>query len=436
MYLSKRLATACLAAATAALIATPAAPAAAGAVPAVYADTETPALYDDAAGGDANADDPAIWFDAADPGASLVIATAKQGGLRVHGLDGHTIQSLPAPVAPGPDAEPGRFNNVDLLAGLKAGGKRSDVAVVSDRGRDRLRIYSIDRSHPGAPLTDITDPAAPRVFSATEAEVDEQQTAYGLATWRDSATGRYYALTSQRHTTRMALLELTATASGKVTYHRVRTLDLPASFDIGGTSWTPCDEPGRAPQVEGMVVDPERGILYAAQEDVGIWRMRADLTGPSRMVDKVREFGVPGTYDPVTDECTAGADPGAGGKRITADVEGLTIYQDKNGKGYLLASSQGDNTFVAYERQGDNGYVGRFRVAPDASGAPGAVDGSEECDGAAVLNAPLGSGYPHGLLVVHDGFNAPDETGEDGEVRTNTNFKYVDWDDVADALDD
>ncbi|MFI6864298.1 phytase [Streptomyces sp. NPDC050421] len=435
MHLPRRLTTACLAAATAALIATPANPAAAANTPSVYATSETPALFDDAAGGDANADDPAIWFDAADPDASLVIATAKQGGLRVHDLGGNEIQSIQAPAAPGPDNEPGRYNNVDLLAGLKIKGSRTDIAVVSDRGRDRLRIYGIDRNHPDAPLTDLTDPAAPRVFSATEADVDDQQTAYGLATWRNASNGRYYALASQRHTTGLALMELTATAAGTVTYHRVRTLALPSSFDIGnGTSWTPCDEPGRTPQVEGMVVDTERGVLYAAQEDVGIWRMRADLTGSPRIVDKVREFGVPGTYDPVTDECTAGTDPGVGGKRITADVEGLTIYREGDDEGYLLASSQGDNTFIAYEREGDNDYVGNFRVAP-AAGAD-AIDGSEECDGAAVLNAPLGDAYPHGLLVVHDGFNAPDVTGEDGEVRTDTNFKFVDWDDVADALDD
>lgn len=435
MHLPRRLTTACLAAATAALIATPANPAAAANTPSVYATSETPALFDDAAGGDANADDPAIWFNAADPDASLVIATAKQGGLRVHDLGGNEIQSIQAPAAPGPDNEPGRYNNVDLLSGLKIKGTRTDIAVVSDRGRDRLRIYGIDRDHPDAPLTDLTDPAAPRVFSATEADVDDQQTAYGLATWRNASNGRYYALASQRHTTGLALMELTATANGTVTYHRVRTLALPSSFAIGnGTVWTPCDEPGRTPQVEGMVVDAERGVLYAAQEDVGIWRMRADLTGTPHIVDKVREFGIPGTYDPVTDECVAGADPGVGGKRITADVEGLTIYREDDGEGYLLASSQGDNTFVAYEREGDNDYVGNFRVAP-AAGA-GAIDGSEECDGAAVLNAPLGDDYPDGLLVVHDGFNAPDVTGEDGEVRTNTNFKFVDWNDVADALDD
>ncbi|MER7726302.1 phytase [Streptomyces sp. NPDC096323] len=435
MHLSRRLTTVCLAAATAALMATPANPAAASDTPSVYAVSETPALYDDEAGGDANADDPAIWFNAADPDASLVIATAKQGGLRVHDLDGNQIQSIQAPPAPGPDNEPGRFNNVDLLSGLKVNGSRTDIAVVSDRGRDRLRVYKIDRHHPDAPLTDLTDPAAPRVFSATEADVDDQQSAYGLATWRNASNGRYYALASQRHTTSLALMELTATANGTVTYHRIRTLALPASFGIGnGTQWTPCDEPGRTPQVEGMVVDPERGVLYAAQEDVGIWRMRADLTGSPHMVDKVKEFGIPGTYDPVADECTAGADPGVGGERITADVEGLTIYREDDGEGYLLASSQGDNTFVAYEREDNNDYVGNFRVAP-ATGA-GAIDGSEECDGAAVLNAPLGDEYPDGLLVVHDGFNAPDETGEDGEIRTNTNFKFVDWDDVADELDD
>ncbi|MEU1486439.1 phytase [Streptomyces sp. NPDC005752] len=47
----------------------------------------TAELYDDEAGGNADADDPAIWRDDAHPGRSLVVATAKEGGLRVYGLD-------------------------------------------------------------------------------------------------------------------------------------------------------------------------------------------------------------------------------------------------------------------------------------------------------------------------------------------------------------
>ncbi|MFH8368366.1 phytase [Streptomyces sp. NPDC018031] len=399
-------------------------------LPAVTPRAETQPLYDDDAGGNADADDPAIWRNAADPGRSLVIATAKEGGLRVYDLGARQVQAVPAPPATGPDDAPGRFNNVDLVHGLKLPSGRTDLAVTTDRGNDRLRIYRIDRDRPGGPLTDVTDPAAPLVFSADQQEVDEQRTAYGLATWTDRATGRSYALVSRRERTGVALLELTATPAGTVGYRTIRTLDLPSVFRLpNGSDWSPCAEPGELPQVEGMVVDPADGTLYAGQEDVGIWRMRADLTGTPVLVDRVREYGVPATYDEPTDECVAGADPGFGGTRLAADVEGLTLLTESDGDGRLLASSQGDDTFAAYdrERSDDNEYEGGFRV----TAASPVLDGSEECDGAAVLNAPLGSRYPHGLLVVQDGR----ETPADGD-RGATGFKFVALEDVLDALDD
>lgn len=195
-------------------------------LPAVGATAETAALYDDEAGGNANADDPAIWRNAADPGRSLVVATAKEGGLRVYGLDARLVQSVPAPAAATEDDAPGRFNNVDLVTGLRTPAGRTDVAVVSDRGNDRLRIYRVDPSRPGGPLKDVTDPGAAPVFSADQAEINEQRTAYGLATWQDRSSGRSYALVSRRNTTDLALLELRPTAAGTVGYRLVRTLSL------------------------------------------------------------------------------------------------------------------------------------------------------------------------------------------------------------------
>ncbi|MGI5349891.1 phytase [Streptomyces sp. CA-250714] len=403
------------------------------ALPAVQPRAETPTLYDGEAGGNADADDPAIWRNPADPDASLVVATAKEGGLRVYDLAARQVQSVPAPPASGPDDAPGRFNNVDLVQGLRLGSGRSDLAVTTDRGHDRLRFYRIAPDRSGGPLTDVTSPEAPPVFSSGQDEINEQRTAYGLATWTDPSTGRSWALVSRRNTTRVALLELTPTAAGKVTYRTVRTLDLPASFRLpNGDSWSPCGEPDEQPQVEGIVVDPADGTLYAGQEDVGIWRMPADLTGTPRLVDRVREYGVPATYDEETEECVPGADPGYGGEHLSADVEGLTLLTEADGDGYLLASSQGDNTFAAYdrERDGDDGageHEGGFRV----TAAGRTLDGSEECDGAAVLNAPLGKRYPHGLLVVQDGHDTPG----DGD-REATGFKFVDLGDVRESLDD
>ncbi|MEY7976553.1 phytase [Streptomyces pilosus] len=399
------------------------------ALPSVTPRTETPVLHDDDEGGNADADDPAIWRNAAAPGRSLVVATAKEGGLRVYDLGARLVQSIAAPPAAGEDDAPGRFNNVDLLHGLRLSSGRADLAVTSDRGHDRLRFYRIDRDRAGGPLTDVTDPAAPPVFSRDQAEINDQRTAYGLATWTDPATGKSYALVSRRERTRVALLELLPAAGGKVTYRKIRTLDLPSAFRLpDGTAWSPCGEPGELPQVEGMVVDSANGMLYAGQEDVGIWRLRADLTGTPKLVDKVREYGVPGTYDEETEECTPGADPGYGGTRISADVEGLTLLTESDGDGYLIASSQGDNTFAAYDRELEdaNEYEGGFRIMA----ASDTLDGSEECDGAAVLNAPLGSKYPNGLLVVQDGHDTPG----DGD-RAATNFKFVDLGKVTDALD-
>jgi 3-phytase len=344
------------------------------------------------------------------------------------------VQSLPAPRPAAEDDAPGRYNNVDLVTGLRTTTGRADVAVVSDRGNDRLRIYRIDPSRPGGPLTDITDPAAAPVFSTDQADINDQRTAYGLATWQDKSTGRTYALVSRRERTRLALVELKPTASGTVTYRKVRTLDLPASFRLpNGTMWSPCAEPGELPQVEGMVVDPATGTLYAGQEDIGIWRMRADLTTEPVLVDKVREYGVPGVYDEATEECTAGADPGFGGERLSADVEGLTLFQEPDGDGYLFASSQGDDTFALYDREvsENNEYEGGFRVGA----ASATLDGSEECDGAAVLNAPLGSRYPNGLLIVQDGHETPEVPDGEGGTRTATGFKFVDLRAVVDAAD-
>ncbi|MFJ3965594.1 phytase [Streptomyces sp. NPDC090036] len=398
-------------------------------LPRVSASVETPSLFDDEAGGNANADDPAIWRNAKNPDRSLVIATAKEGGLRVYDLDGRQVQSLPAPAPPREGDMPGRFNNVDLISGLRFPDGRHDVAVVSDRGRDQLRVYRIDPKRPTAPLVDVTDEtAAPHVFSAGQDEVNEQRTAYGLAAYTDRRSGRSYAVTSRRHATALALAELLPNAGGKVGYRTVRTTSLPSSFTLpDGKTWAPCAEPGEEPQVEGMAIDPDTGDLYAGQEDVGIWKLDAHLRSPARLTEKVRSYGVPGTWNPGTEECTAGDDPGFGGRHIAADVEGLTIWRDPGQparRGYLLASSQGDDTFAVFDREHGNAYVRGFRIGDGAG--PSSPDGAQESDGAAVTSEPLGRKFPNGLLVVQDGHNTPATTGPDGEARTDTDFKFVD----------
>jgi 3-phytase len=367
---------------------------------------ETPTLFDDEAGGDADADDPAIWVHPTDKARSLVIVTAKNGGLRVYDLRGRELQAIATPPAPGPDDESGRFNNVDLLG---------DLAVVSDRGRDQLRFYRIDGA--SGRLTDVTAPGVPFAFSADQAEVNEQRTAYGVATYRDP-DGHSYVVVSRRSTPEVGIFRVVKVGQ-KYTYRKVGGLTLPSSFRLpDGTTWSPCADPGDGPQVEGMVVDPATGIAYLAQETVGFWRVpiaQGRFRAAPRIVEHTMEYGIPAAFDPDEDDCVVdyAADPGFGG-RIAADVEGLTIYRTGWLSGTLVVSSQGDDTFFTYDRL-TNRPRSRFEVVDGPL-----VDGSQECDGASVVSTPL-PGYPGGLLVVHDGENTPDVYD-----RPNTNFKYLD----------
>ncbi len=400
----------------------------------VRARFETPSYFDDDAGGNADADDPAIWRNAASPNDSIVVGTLKNGGLTVFNLLGSELQRIPAPAAPAPGAEPGRFNNVDVLQGVAVGDRTVDIAVTTDRGRDRLRIYAIDPrgAQAGAQaLTDITSDAAPRLFSPTEEAVDEQRTGYGMALWADPDGGAPLVVVSQRHETRLGLFRLGVDATGKVTYHPVSTVDLPAKFEIGGGTWAPCEDPGERPQVEGMVVDRTDNVLYAAQEDIGVWRIPLTTQGfgDQALVERTRQYGQPAVYDEQAGECVVtGPESPEAGEHLTADAEGLTIAYTGDGR-KLVASSQGDSTFVGYRITPDGlAHLGGSRIVDGRS-----IDGVQESDGATVTTEPLGDQFPQGLLVVHDGQNTPESTGPDGEVRTDTNFKLIRWEAFARA---
>ncbi|SDE52322.1 phytase [Glycomyces harbinensis] len=377
---------------------------------AVTAKLETPALYDE---NDADADDPAIWVDEDDPEDSLVITTAKEAGIYVYDLEGNEVQHIEPREAPGEDDAPGRYNNVDLISDFKLDGEKVDLAVASDRGMDTLGVFKIEDGE----LEDVTAASGPLIFSENQEEINGEKTAYGLATWQDRSGA--YALVSRNAVSEVALLKLKADGD-EVTWQKVRTLDLPAEFNLpNDTTWSPCDDTGQEAQVEGMVVDKTTGTAYLGQELVGIWKVDADLKGDAELVDTAIEFGLPGVYDPETDECEYGTNPGYGGEHLHTDIEGLTIYYTSRDKGYLLASSQGDDTYGVYEIEGDNDYLGNFGIES------GKVDSTQHSDGADVVNVSL-PGYRGGLLVVQDGDNTPE-----GSEESSTNFKFVAWNEVV-----
>ncbi|GGA23935.1 phytase [Okeania sp. KiyG1] len=362
-------------------------------IPVVYPTVETPDTNRIETGIDS--DDPAIYVHPNNPNQSLVISTLKDAGLAVYDLDGEVLQEI-SPDTPGDI----RFNNVDIVYNFQIGDETVDLAVATDRANDTLAIWSIDPQT--RQLTNITAAELSNPATSIFGIDDGEQTAYGLATYTNPNTGATYAYISQADGDQIAQLELTTNENGTVSATEVRRLTVP--IPDGGE----LDDA----QVEGMVVDRESGVLYVGQENFGIWRFDAEVDGS--------------TDGTIVDEI---------GENIQADVEGLTIYYADNSNGYLLASSQGDNTFAVYDRQGNNEYIGNFFIGDFAN-----IDGAEESDGADVINVPLGNNFPNGLLVVQDGANEPEvvlQDPEDGEIQNfNTNFKFIPWENVANAFEE
>lgn len=411
----------------------------------VTATLETRSHFDDAAGLNTDVDDPAIWIHPTDKTKSIVAATLKEGGLDVYDLSGALLQHIAAGPAPAcaskqlncDDNSAGRFNNADIIYNFQLGKEKVDLVVVSDRGLDKVVIYRVNQGkHVMAPLTDITAADQAFIFAANQDEVNEGFTAYGLATVK---TDRTYAYVSQNSTPKIAQLELYDNGQGQVAYRSVQTLVFPHSFPLpNGKQWTPCagDDIDK-PQFEGMVADVEHDTLYLAQENVGVWR--ASLSTPAdqnqwKLFAKVQDFGTPYTRTWIEEEqeynCALdhANDPGFGNQELQADAEGLTLYQASKGKGYLLVSSQGNNTVALYDRENNNQYVDSFTVVD------GAVDGVNETDGMMVVNVNLGGNFQQGLLVMQDGQNDPKVFNDQGEYREGSNFKYISWGDVAKSL--
>jgi 3-phytase len=443
-----------------------------------------------------DADDPAIWVNRRRPAGSLVIGTAKDAGLLVYDLRGRLRQAILPPNAPqvlpadpptpaGVNLAPdnpcpdsgsgetfGRFNNVDIAYDVPLGrghrAPRADVAIVSDRGCDRIRFYRIDPGADGGPLIDITAPDVPRVFpyrydqpSAVQPSgdregwrdnpLDDQNTVYGLTVAQDDGL---HVFVSQRERGLIRQLRVSAGQSGLLTYERTATLLFDTSFTLRDDQgaeylWTPCREAVQEePQSEGLVYDGANDTLYVAFETIGLYRLplehiRRGFTrvGASKLIEPIRSFGRPYRATPDDDEfeCEYGAEPepsdvsapGSGlhaGRFIEADLEGLSIVSSRPGRTLMLASSQGDSTFHFY------------RIGRHAAEHVGAflVDGVGETDGVHYVPHPIGPSYPRGLLVVQNG-DAP-EPEDPGNVNGyefdgSTQFKYVDMQHALDALE-
>jgi 3-phytase len=258
----------------------------------------------------------------------------------------------------------GLVNNVDLRDGFQFADGAAPIVVASDRDDQTIAVFRFD------PATRQLQPQLAAIPSGFP-EV------YGICLFKTPGGAMHVIATSAVGAVKQ--WELTASASG-ISAMEVR------SFDLGSVA-------------EGCVADDVMGSLFIAEENVGIWRLAADpALGDMRvLIDKTE------------------------GGHLTADVEGLAIYDGPNRGGYLIASSQGSDLFTVYERTEDNAYIGSFKVASGNDPVTGT-------DGIEVTSVSMGPDWQGGMLVVQD-----DENTEPDEPQ---NFKLVPWTAVETAIKD
>ncbi len=251
----------------------------------------------------------------------------------------------------------GAVNNVDIRQNVSLKDWTGDIAAASNRSNDTIALYEIEDG-------------VVRETGAFPSPIEEP---YGLC--------------------------LGATGPSLTVFVTYKTGALIAYDLDGATSAAPAGRVNLATQLEGCVFDDETDVLYIGEEARGIWK--ASYAGGA--------FSAPALVDEV------GGDTG-----VAADIEGLAIYRAAGGRKFLVASSQGNDSFAVYN-MADDSFLGRFEIV-----SGGGIDGAEETDGIEVTATPLGDAFPKGVLVVQDGYNRPR-----GQAQ---NFKIVDWRDVETAL--
>lgn len=255
------------------------------------------------------------------------------------------------------------LNNLDIRYNFKL--KNQSVALIgavneSDKCLSFYKVNSVTRE----------------VVKIGNIALDKEKP-YGGCMYKSPKTGKFYFFVNWKDGT-VQQWELNGD-SGTIKGNLSRT------FNVGS-------------QVEGCVADDELGTFYIGEEDVGLWKYGAEPSDGNKRT----------SVDNVTDG------------HLTADVEGVTLYygSDKN-KGYIICSSQGNNTFQVYDRK-SNKFLGAFTV-----GATDTIDETTETDGCDVSNVDFGGQFSNGMFICHDHSN-------DGTEYSN--HKVVPWKSIAKAL--
>lgn len=302
-------------------------------------------------------EDAAIWVHPDDGAKSLLIVSNKTRGIEIHNPDGILLKHYD---------DGTEYAGVDVAYGV--GVDKADLAIApcAEKEGAGIKIWRIDPVK--RRLADVTANGMIPVFDG--------KPGLGIGVYHDRPAGKVYFFMSSDEGA-MEQYEL-AGAGEEFTARRVRQFSRPG-------------------KVKGIVVDDERGVVYVAEEKVGIWRYPASPDGGSDGVLVIK----------------------AGDNGLVPAITGLAMYYARDGKGYLIAVSQGNkgtrSRFLVYDRGEGNRYLLTIEPSIAGLGAP------ENSSGIAVTNHPMGKGFEEGMLALKDRITP--SAAED--------YKIYSWGDIA-----
>ena len=195
-----------------------------------------------------SANDPAIWVNAADPSASLILGGDATGGLELYDLDGERVGAM--------TERP--IGLVDLRYKFSLAGNDVTLIVAYDIAAAELVAFTLDAAE--RTLTEVTA----RPLQA-ESEVE------GLCMYKSPLSGKYYVFAAGEGFIQQWEL---SDDDGKVAGRRIR--NVPVGLGAGHCA-----------------VHDSESALYFAQETLGVFRLNAEPESEAEkeIVDVAQPFG-------------------------------------------------------------------------------------------------------------------------------------------------
>lgn len=288
-------------------------------------------------------DDPAIWINPIDQSKSLIIGTDKEdgGGVYAYDLQGKIVHKF---------IDMARPNNVDIAYGFLYKDMVIDIAVVTERNANAIRVFKLPE------LTPI-DQGGLKVFEGEVEDGYNEPMGIALYEKKEDDNKQIYAIVGRKSGPSNEYLwqyALQANKEGQI------NLVLKRKFGVYS---------GKK-EIEAIAVDQELGYVYYSDETAGLRKYYAD---PEKGNEELAFF-VKGDA-----------------KR---DHEGIAIYKKDANSGYIIVSDQQDNSILIYPREGEQGNPHEHRLI--AKIPVSAI----ECDGLEVTSLGVSNIFNQGMLVM------------------------------------